>query len=353
MTVGRVLTKKSNMNEIISSINNWSEKLNQQLEIAVDISSLEAIRIEYSGSKGVVKNLFNELKKITDFDKKKAVAEKLNEFKDFVETEIKAKKESIENREIDKKILVENIDLSFPGVIQKRGARHPLSQVEKDCLDVLRLIGFEYVDGPEVETPFNNFDALNIPEHHPARDMQDTFWLENNLLLRSHTTTVQARILKERKELPIRIVSPGRVYRNEAVDATHLATFHQFEGLYIDKKVKFTELKGTIEFIIKETLGTNWLIRFKPKFYPYTEPSIGVDISEKSFNPDWLTIGGAGMVHPQVFRKLGHNPNEVSGFAFGLGISRMVSLIHNLSHIKTLYENDIRVHKKVAHKKFI
>ena len=341
------------MTDIISNIVELIEKLDLQLEKATDISSIEAIRIEYSGSKGFVKNLFGVLKNIQDIEQKKGVAENLNNFKNLVEDKIKTKKESIENVEISTKIINEKVDLSLPSIIQKRGSRHPLSQIEKDCLDVLRLIGFEYVEGPEVETPFNNFDALNIPEHHPARDMQDTFWLENNLLLRSHTTTVQARILRERNELPIRIVSPGRAYRNEAVDATHLASFHQFEGLYINKDVKFTELKGTIEFIIKEIFGDNWVIRFKPKFYPYTEPSIGIDISERSNNPIWMTIGGAGMVHPEVFRKLGHNPKEVSGFAFGLGISRMVTIIHNLSHIKTLYENDLRVHQGVAHKKFI
>lgn len=341
------------MTDFVTELKEVKEGFDLRMDKISDLPVLEAARIEYSGNKGIIKNLFNRLKDIQDLEEKKTVADELNKLKNDVEESLKSRKQTIEKAEITKKIQLEEVDLSLPGLIEKRGNRHPLSQIEKDCLDILRLIGFEYVEGPEVETPFNNFDALNIPLHHPARDLQDTFWLENNLLLRSHTTTVQARILKERKELPIKIVSPGRAYRNEAVDATHLASFHQFEGLYVDKDVKFTELKGCIEFVIKEIFGSGWAVRFKPKFYPYTEPSIGIDICERSKDTNWLTIGGAGMVHPEVFRKLNHDPEKVSGFAFGLGISRMVTIMHNLSHIKTLYEADLRVHKNVARKNFI
>lgn len=183
--------------------------------------------------------------------------------------------------------------------------------------------------------------------------MQDTFWLDGGLLLRSHTSTVQIRVLENQKDLPIRIASPGKVYRNEAVDATHLACFHQFEGLWVDADVKFSHLKGTMEFIIKNIFGDDWEYRFKPKFYPYTEPSIGVDIRSKTTERNWVTILGAGMVHPTVFKMTGHDPNTVSGFAFGLGISRIVAMAHHVSDLKSLYESDLRVHQGLARKKYV
>jgi len=209
------------------------------------------------------------------------------------------------------------------------------------------------VDGPEVEHPFYNFDALNIPEHHPARDMQDTFWVTGGLLLRSHTTTVQARVLESKPELPIRVASLGRVYRNEAVDATHLAMFHQFEGIWVDRGLGFHHLKGTLAFIARALFGAERRVRFKPKFYPYTEPSVGVDVScavcdgagcEACHGAGWVTILGAGMVHPKLFLQFGYDPDEVSGIAFGLGTTRMAAQWAGVSKVRSLYETDMRVH---------
>jgi len=318
------------------------------------VDDFKALQVSYLGNKSEIKRMFSKLIDIKDVEEKRRVADSINNLKTYFDQSINAKKKLIEDNEIGAVIKEESLDMTLSGVIKRRGSRHPLSEIEIECLDILRLLGFEYVEGPEIETSFYNFDALNIPEYHPARDLQDTFWLENELLLRSHTTTVQARILEERKgNLPVKIVSPGKVYRNEKVDATHLACFHQFEGLYVDKGVRFSDLKGTIEFFVKEIFGANWNIRFKPKFYPYTEPSIGVDISDGSKNSEWITIGGAGMVHPQVFRNLGYDPESVSGFAFGMGISRMVTIRHGLNHIKSLYENDLRVHRNVARKKHL
>jgi phenylalanyl-tRNA synthetase alpha chain len=221
-------------------------------------------------------------------------------------------------------------------------------------MDVLRRLGFQMVDGPEVDSPFYNFDALNIPEHHPARDMQDTFWLDGDprLLLRSHTTTIQARVLEKRPELPVRIAAVGRVYRNEAVDATHLAMFHQFEGIWVDKGLTFAHLKGTLAFVARSLFGESRRVRFKPKFYPYTEPSIGVDVScgvcggvgcSACHGAGWVTILGAGMVHPKLFLQFGYDPDEVSGIAFGFGTTRMASQWSGVHKVRSLYEPDLRV----------
>ena len=239
----------------------------------------------------------------------------------------------------------------MPGQTTRRGARHPLTVVENQCMDVLRRLGFKLVDGPEIDDAYHNFDALNIPEHHPARDMQDTFWVTGGLLLRSHTTTVQARVLSSKPSLPIRIASAGRVYRNEAVDATHLAMFHQLEGLWVDRGLTFANLKGLLSFIAKSLYGEG-RIRFKPKFYPYTEPSVGVDLAcalcdgegcEACHGAGWVTILGAGMVHPKVFKEFGYDPDEVSGIAFGLGTTRMAAQWAGVSKVKSLYDQELAV----------
>ncbi|MCB1558188.1 MAG: phenylalanine--tRNA ligase subunit alpha [Alphaproteobacteria bacterium] len=342
------------MTEILKKVQGIKDEFKHRIGQVSDLRQLDELRVAYVGKKGQVKVLMGGLRDIVDPEVKKAAAAEFNSLMQYVESNLDESHRRIEAIEYTRQVEVEAVDMTMPGRTHEIGARHPLSDIETECMEVLRTLGFEYVDGPEIETPEHNFDVLNIPEHHPARDMQDTFWLENNLLLRSHTTTVQARVLESRRDFPIKIVSPGKVYRNEAVDATHLACFHQFEGLCVDKGIRFTDLKGTIDHVIRSIFGSNWQVRFKPKFYPYTEPSVGMDISEKVIGgePKWITIGGAGMVHPQVFRNLGHDPDQVSGFAFGLGISRMVAMRQGLDHIKTLYEGDLRVHRAVAHKQF-
>ncbi len=323
----------------------------ERLDNLESSQQLEELRLAYMGRKGVIKTLFADLKSLSP-EERIETAQALNQFKDFVDGALKSAEAAVRKREEDRSIEEQWVDLSLPGTAGQCGARHPLTQIERRCLDVFGLLGFEFAEGPEVETPFHNFDALNIPEHHPARDMQDTFWLENNCLLRSHTSTVQIRVLENTRTLPIRIVSPGRVYRNESVDQTHLACFHQFEGLWVGEDVKFSHLKGTLEFIIRNIFGEDWAYRFKPKFYPYTEPSIGVDIRKKDGSTDWITILGAGMVHGNVFRATGHDPAKVSGFAFGLGISRMVTMAHHVGNMKSLYEGDLRVHERLARKEY-
>ncbi len=246
----------------------------------------------------------------------------------------------------------------MPGIAQQRGATHPLTQVHKKAMDVMRRLGFRLEEGPDIELPYYNFDALNIPENHPARDMQDTFWLPNNHLLRSHTTTVQARTLEQHPPLPIKVVAAGRVYRNEAVDSTHLAMFHQFEGIWVEEGLTYGDLKGTLTEIAKSIYGDEHVFRFKPKYYPYTEPSVGMDMQCtvcKAKDDDcpackgagWITILGSGMIHPKVFIEFGYDHTKLSGIAFGIGTTRIAAQAAGLTALKPLYEQDLRVHQTI------
>ena len=309
------------------------EAFRSDLNAATDPAALEDVRRQYTGKKSPIKAAFKDLRHV-DASERPNVAAALNQAQQTIEAELEAAINAAASQALAAQLDKEWQDLSMPGLAQQRGARHPLTVVENQCMDVLRRLGFELVDGPEIDTAYHNFDALNIPEHHPARDMQDTFWVTGGLLLRSHTTTVQARVLGENPELPIRIASAGRVYRNEAVDATHLAMFHQLEGLWIDKGLTFAHLKGVLAFIARSLFGKG-RIRFKPKFYPYTEPSIGVDLAcalcdgagcEACHGAGWVTILGAGMVH-----------------AFGLGTTRMAAQWAGVNKVKALYDQELQV----------
>lgn len=321
------------------------------LEAASTPDELDEARRVHTGRKSAIKAAFKTLRDLPA-DERPEVAKALNQAQATMKAELDEAEEHIEEKAIAARIEHEWMDLTLPGVAPRRGAIHPLTAVERRCMDVLRRLGFEWVDGPEVEDAYYNFDALNIPEHHPARDMQDTFWVTGGKLLRSHTTTVQARVLEQHPPLPIRIASMGRVYRNEAVDATHLAMFHQLEGLWIDKHLTFAHLKGVLSFIAHALYGKGRDIRFKPEYYPYTEPSIGCDVScgvcggsgcDACHDTGWVTILGAGMVHPKVFLEFDYDPSEVSGIAFGLGTTRMTAQSHGVTKIKDLYEQDQRV----------
>jgi phenylalanyl-tRNA synthetase alpha chain len=244
----------------------------------------------------------------------------------------------------------DNFDMTLPGAGAAPGALHPVTRIERKCMDAMRRLGFVMASGPEIEGAEFNFDLLDIPKHHPARDMQDTFWIseKDGVLLRSHTTSVQSRYMKslngDESKLPVRIVSPGRVYRNEAVDSSHLAVFHQFEGLMVGVGIKLSELKGVLEFILREIYGPDVKIRFKPKYYPYTEPSLGADIDTGG---GWMTIAGAGMVSPRVLRNFGFDPARVSGLAFGFGTSRLAAQFSGAT-MRELYGMDVRVLKNIS-----
>ncbi len=320
------------------------------LAAVADGTGLDQVRRTHAGKASPLKAALKELREVPS-DERPAVAAALNAAAEIVDAELASAQIRVERAAMSARLAAEWQDMTLPGVGTPRGARHPVAEVEARCLAVLRRLGFTWEDGPEVEHPFYNFDALNIPEHHPARDMQDTFWVTGGLLLRSHTTTVQARVLEARPPLPIRVASMGRVYRNEAVDATHLAMFHQLEGIWVDKGLTFAHLKGTLSFVAKALFGEERRVRFKPKFYPYTEPSVGVDVScvvcdgagcEACHGAGWVTILGAGMVHPKVFTSFGYDPNEVSGIAFGLGTTRMAAQWTGISKVRSLYEPDLR-----------
>jgi phenylalanyl-tRNA synthetase alpha chain len=322
------------------------------LHTATTLSELDEVRRIHTGKKSGMKAALKSLRDLSAEERPK-VAAAINETMQKMVATVEAAKVKAETAAIDAKIAAEWLDLSMPGTTPKRGALHPVTVVERRCMALLRRLGFSLVDGPEVDGAYYNFDALNIPEHHPARDAQDTFWVDDGLLLRSHTTTVQIRVLEQRPSLPIKVASSGRVYRNEAVDATHLAMFHQMEGLWVDKGLTFAHLKGVLTFIAKELYGDH-KIRFKPKFYPYTEPSVGVDLACTACNSEgceschgagWVTILGAGMMHPKVLMEFGYDPDIVSGIAFGLGTSRMASQWSGISKVRSLYEMDTRVHK--------
>lgn len=318
------------------------------LAAATTSQEIFVLQKTYTGKKSPIKKALGNLRSVPEEDRK-TVAAQLNTLKNELEAELNQAAATMAAQELNAQLESEWMDLTMPGVFPERGARHPLTEVERRCMEVLRQLGFEWVDGPEVEDAFHNFDALNIPEHHPARDMQDTFWVTGGQLLRSHTTTVQARVLGQQSELPIRVASMGRVYRNEAVDATHLAMFHQLEGIWIDEGLTFADLKGILAFIAQALYGEH-PIRFKPKFYPYTEPSVGVDMQCAScagegcsacHGAGWVTILGAGMVHSKVFETFGFDPNVVSGIAFGLGTTRMAAQRVNAPALKPLYDQDV------------
>ena len=323
----------------ISEVEALVAEFRQALAEASDPEALGALKTSYVGKKGKLKQAMKTIKSVPA-EQRRDFAAALNQAQATVEAELEAAAGAAQQRAIAAQVEAEWQDLSLPGTGARRGLRHPVNLVERRCLAVLRQLGFERVEGPEVETAFYNFDALNIPEHHPARDMQDTFWVEGNRLLRSHTTTVQARVLEEGRALPIKIASAGRVYRNEAVDNTHLAMFHQLEGLWIDRDLTFPHLKGVLAFVARALYGDRPL-RFKPKFYPYTEPSVGMDLQTPE--GDWVTILGAGMVHRNVLTQFGYDPTEVSGFAFGLGTTRMASQLVGLSALRPLYTGDVRL----------
>lgn len=309
--------------------------------------TLEQFRIKYLGSKGLLKDLFSEFKNVPN-DQKKEFGQVINTLKTTCEDKIKTIQEALESK-------VENVgvygDLSRTAEPVLIGSRHPISIVKNQIIDIFSTIGFNVSEGPEIEDDWHNFTALNLPEYHPARDMQDTFFIQTNpdVLLRTHTSSVQVRYMENNKP-PIRTISPGRVFRNEAVSSRSHCIFHQVEGLYIDKEVSFADLKQTLLYFTKEMFGKS-KIRLRPSYFPFTEPSAEVDIywglkTETDYRitkgTGWLEIMGCGMVDPNVLKNCGINPDEYNGFAFGMGIERIAMLLYQIGDIRMFYENDVR-----------
>jgi phenylalanyl-tRNA synthetase alpha chain len=310
-------------------------------------AELEVFRIQYLGNKGLLKTLFAEFKNVPN-EQKKEFGQVINALKATAEEKVKQLQEALESKEEIKGIYG---DLTRPGEPFKIGSRHPISLVKNQMIDIFATIGFNVSEGPEIEDDWHNFTALNLPEYHPARDMQDTFFIQTNpdVLLRTHTSSVQVRYMENNKP-PIRTISPGRVFRNEAVSARSHCIFHQIEGLYIDKDVSFADLKQTLLYFTKEMFGKS-KIRLRPSYFPFTEPSAEIDIywglkTETDYRitkgTGWLEIGGCGMVDPNVLKNCGIDSEEYTGFAFGMGVERIAMLLHQIGDIRMFYENDVR-----------
>ncbi|OYQ42292.1 phenylalanine--tRNA ligase subunit alpha [Flavobacterium aurantiibacter] len=312
-----------------------------------DKNELEQFRIKFIGSKGILKDLFAAFKAVPN-EEKKAFGQLINQLKNAAEEKVAQITATLEAATLSAPTLN---DLTRPGEAFTLGARHPISIVKNQILDVFASIGFNVSDGPEIEDDWHNFTALNLPEYHPARDMQDTFFIQTNpdILLRTHTSSVQVRYMEANKP-PIRTISPGRVFRNEAISSRSHCIFHQVEGLYIDKDVSFADLKQTVLYFTKEMFGKS-KIRLRPSYFPFTEPSAEVDIywglkTETDYRitkgTGWLEIMGCGMVDPNVLKNCNINPDEFTGFAFGMGIERIAMLLYQIGDIRMFYENDVR-----------
>ncbi|MDA6068218.1 phenylalanine--tRNA ligase subunit alpha [Flavobacterium aquidurense] len=328
------------------------DKIKQHIEEAKAFNdknkeSLEQFRIKYLGSKGLLKELFTEFKNIPN-DQKKDFGQVINTLKAVAEEKVRVIQEELESKEEVKGIFGDLTRAAEPVII---GSRHPISIVKNQIIDIFANIGFNVSEGPEIEDDWHNFTALNLPEYHPARDMQDTFFIQTNpdVLLRTHTSSVQVRYMENHKP-PIRTISPGRVFRNEAISSRSHCIFHQVEGLYIDKDVSFADLKQTLLYFTKEMFGKS-KIRLRPSYFPFTEPSAEIDIywglkTETDYRitkgTGWLEIGGCGMVDPNVLKNCDINPDEFNGFAFGMGVERIAMLLYQIGDIRMFYENDVR-----------
>ncbi|MBE7641313.1 MULTISPECIES: phenylalanine--tRNA ligase subunit alpha [Salegentibacter] len=308
---------------------------------------VEAFRIKYLGKKGILNDFFASFKQVPN-EQKKEFGQTINALKKASEAKVAALKENLESKQEEKGIYG---DLSRPGEPIEIGARHPISIVKNQIIEIFSNIGFNVSEGPEMEDDWHNFTALNLPEYHPARDMQDTFFIQTDpdILLRTHTSSVQVRYM-ENNQPPIRTISPGRVFRNEAISSRSHCIFHQVEGLYIDKNVSFADLKQTLLYFTKQLFGKS-KIRLRPSYFPFTEPSAEVDIywgleTETDYRitkgTGWLEIMGCGMVDPNVLKNCNIDPTEYSGFAFGMGIERIAMLLYQIGDIRMFYENDIR-----------
>ncbi len=312
-------------------------------------ADLEAIRIRYLGKKGELTAVLRGMGQLSA-EERPVVGQIANEVREAIESELTARAEEQKAAKLNARLIAEKVDVTVPGKSVAVGHVHPIARIQREMEEIFIGMGFDIVEGPEVEYDYYNFQALNIPPDHPARDTQDTFYISENILLRTQTSSVQARTMENRKP-PIRIVSPGRVYRSDAVDATHSPLFHQMEGLVIDKGVTMGNLKGALEMFAQTMFGAETKVRFRPHHFPFTEPSAEVDVScfacggkgcRLCKGEGWIEILGAGMVHPNVLTMGGIDPSIYSGFAFGMGIERIAMLKYHIDDMRLLYENDVR-----------
>ena len=330
-------------------INDVLVKSTEMLKNAVSAVELEDIKVKMLGKKGELTSILKQLGTLSA-EERPLIGQLANEVRQKVETEIANKKKQIEEEKLLKSLENERIDVTMPGNRKNIGYKHPLTEVLDEIKEIFMGMGYSIATGPEVEFDYYNFEALNLPKDHPARDTQDTFFITDNILLRSQTSPVQVRVMEKQKP-PIRIIAPGRVFRADEVDATHSPLFHQVEGLAVDKNITMGDLKGTLEIFAKRLYGEDAVVRFRPHHFPFTEPSAEMDIQCFSCggkgcrlckNEGWIEILGCGMVHPRVLENCGIDPEEYSGFAFGIGLERIVMRKYNIDDMRLLYENDMR-----------
>ncbi len=332
-----------------TQLKNIKVEAEKEIELAKTPKDIEDIRVKYLGKKGALTAILKQMGSLSN-DDRPIIGQMANEIRDYISGKIDAGMKKIKKAKLDEQLSSEKIDVTLPGVCKPLGHKHPLNIVLDEVKEIFVGMGFDIVDGPEIETDYYNFEALNMLKHHPARDTQDTFYIDENTLLRTQTSCVQIRTM-ESSEPPIRMISPGRVYRSDAVDATHSPVFHQVEGLVVDRGITFSDLKGTLETFFQALYGQGCVIRLRPHHFPYTEPSAEVDVQCFSCgghgcrlckNEGWIEILGCGMVHPVVLKNCGIDPKIYSGFAFGVGLERIAMRRYNINDMRLFYENDVR-----------
>ncbi|MDQ2751997.1 MAG: phenylalanine--tRNA ligase subunit alpha [Bacteroidota bacterium] len=338
------------MEELLQQIEHYKEDINAYT--AHTPEEAEAFRIKYLGTKGIVKAVMGEMKTVPA-ERRREFGQILNEFKQFTEAKYESIKESSVNGQQSTASL---IDITLPGSPVETGSRHPLSLVRNNIVAIFKRLGFAVAEGPEIEDDWHNFGAMNLPENHPARDMQDTFYIHQkpDWLLRTHTSSVQARVMEQQKP-PIRVICPGRVYRNETISARAHCFFQQIEGLYVDENVSFADLKQTLYFFVQEMFGKEVNVRFRPSYFPFTEPSAEMDITclicggkgcAVCKHTGWVEILGSGMVHPKVLQNFNIDPDVYTGFAFGMGVERVCQLKYRVNDLRLYSQNDLRFLKQ-------
>ncbi len=332
------------------------EKINALLEEAraaiagaEDLKALESLRVKYLGKKGEVTSLLKGMKDVPK-EERPAVGKLVNDLRVDIEGLLETQKKKAAEKALEKQLASETLDVTLPGVQSSLGKKHPLNRVLDEITGIFMGMGFKVVDGPEIDTVYHNFDALNAPEDHPSRGLSDTFYITENLLLRTQTSPMQVRTMKK-MDPPIKILAPGRCFRNDELDATHSPMFHQIEGLVVDEHITMADLKGTLDLFAKRLFGEHTKTKFRPHYFPFTEPSAEVDVScfkcggegcRFCQNSGWIEILGCGMVHPHVLEECGIDSEKYSGFAFGMGLDRITLLKHEIDDIRLLFENDIR-----------
>ncbi|MBI3292612.1 MAG: phenylalanine--tRNA ligase subunit alpha [Elusimicrobia bacterium] len=330
------------------------EEVTSDLQQARTTSELEAIRVKYLGRKGRLTEVLRSLAKLSE-GQRRLVGQEANALRDFLESALTARRQALRQKELEQTLKEERLDVTLPPIPFPLGHRHPITQTLSEVVEIFTHMGFAIADGPELETDYYNFTALNIPPDHPARDMQDTFYLTEEWLLRTHTSPVQIHVM-ERQSPPLRIVAPGRVFRHEAIDASHSAVFHQVEGLAVDEGISFSDLKGTLSLFVRHCFGPSVGLRFRPSYFPFTEPSAEVDVQcllcqgtgcRTCGGSGWIEMLGAGMVHPKVFEAVHYDPERYTGFAFGLGVERIAMLKFGVEDMRLFYENDVRLLEQI------